>query len=149
MCGRKTPSRRRMFKPRAEGSCLKQIGHRGVLQCEMNRKHLALLVAVTTAAGVGCISHHETVYRDVERMPVSFENDTAARLFYEALEHRRKSHGGNETRTEFQIPVVFDHEVKTVTGPSVAFNEAVRVADTNRDGKITEQEARIFSDLAR
>ena len=115
----------------------------------MIRNPVVLLATLAAIAATGCISHHETVYRDVERMPVSFENDTAARLFYEALEHRRKSHSGNETRTEFQIPVVFDHEVKTVTGPSVAFNEAVRVADTNRDGKITEQEARIFSDLAR
>jgi hypothetical protein len=36
--------------------------------------------------------------------------------------------------------------VKTVNGPSAAFNDAVQAADTNRDAKITEQEARIFSE---
>jgi hypothetical protein len=112
----------------------------------MIRNPVVLLATLAAIAATGCISHHETVYRDVERVPVSFENDAAARLFYEALEHRRKFKGGSETRTEFQIPVVFDHEVKTVNGPSAAFNDAVHAADTNRDAKITEQEARIFSE---
>jgi hypothetical protein len=123
----------------------------GVLVLRMNVKsRLPITLAALSAISVaGCISHHETVYRDVERLPISFENDSAARNFYEALERRRKVRSGNETRTEFHIPVVFDHEVKTVTGPNSAFNDAVRAADTDRDGKITEQEARIFADQNR
>lgn len=117
----------------------------------MNRTQslLTALLASATLLGTGCISHHETVYRDTERVAVSFENDTAARLFYEGLERRRKNRSGNETRTELHIPVVFEHEVKTVTGPSAQFNDAVQAADTNRDGKITEAEARIFNEQTR
>jgi hypothetical protein len=36
-----------------------------------------------------------------------------------------------------------------VNGPHQVFNEAVRRADTDRDGTITEKEARIFSANAR
>lgn len=154
-----------MFKPRklrrtpgTPGGCLATFPSADetfhpatVFKSPMNRTSSPLIAVLASAAllGTGCISHHETVYKDTERVAVSFENDTAARLFYEGLERRRKVRNANETRTEFHIPVVFEHEVKTVTGPSAQFNDAVQAADTNRDGKITEQEARIFNDLTR
>ena len=55
-----------------------------MMRPDMKTTLLPLLLA---AAGLptGCIHHHETVYRDVERVKVEFENDTAGRLFYEAL----------------------------------------------------------------
>lgn len=116
----------------------------------MNGKLLVPLLCTTLiAASVGCISHHETVTKDVGRMPVSFDTDLAARNFYEGLEKYRGKKSGTESRTEFHIPVVFEHEVKTINGPNSAFNDAVRRCDTNQDGKITEQEARIFLDLLR
>lgn len=116
----------------------------------MNGKSLVPLIAAgLLAATSGCISHHETVTKDVGRLPVSFESDTAARHFYEGLEKYRGKKSGTESRTEFHIPIVFEHEVKTVNGPNAAFNDAVRRCDTNQDGKITEQEARIFLDLLR
>src|SRR5687767_7510307 len=43
---------------------------------------LALAVA---ALNTGCISTEQTVYQDQERVRIEFENDTAGRLFYEAL----------------------------------------------------------------
>ena len=39
--------------------------------------------------------------------------------------------------------------VTVVRGPNEAFNLAVTRCDTNRDGQITEQEARIFADTVR
>jgi hypothetical protein len=45
--------------------------------------------------------------------------------------------------------VILSHEITTVNGPHQVFNESVRRADTNQDGKITEKEARIFADNAR
>ena len=35
----------------------------------------------------GCITHESNTSRDAERAKVEFENDAAARIFYEALSH--------------------------------------------------------------
>ena len=95
----------------------------------------------------GCISHEETVYHDVERKKIEFENDAAARIFYEALQNKSGFERREETTTKFEIPVVFDHKRRVVTGDNWHFNEAATRCDTNGDGRITEQEARIFSEL--
>jgi len=106
---------------------------------------LALALA---ALNTGCISTEQTVYQDQERVKVEFENDTAGRLFYEALSKQQSRRGRSESKTEVSIPVVFDHKRRVVEGESVAFNEAVRRCDTNGDGRITELEARIFAEQA-
>ena len=104
------------------------------------------------AVGLGCsylISHQKTVHRDEQRLPISFETDAAARTFYEAVEKVRASSSPTESKSEFHIPVILSHEITTVNGPHQVFNESVRRADTNQDGKITEKEARIFADNAK
>ncbi len=104
---------------------------------------------LTVSAGLlasGCITHEETVYKDVPRAKVEFENDTAGRIFYEALSNM-KSPGREESRTEVDIPVVFEHKHRVMSGgANMTFNDAVRECDTNQDAKITEQEARIFAE---
>lgn len=94
----------------------------------------------------GCIHTHETVVKDDTRVPVTFESDAAARVFYEALSRQPNGGQKQESRTQVSIPIVFDHERKVVTGPNRAFNEAVGRCDTNRDGVISETEARIYAD---
>ena len=98
------------------------------------------------ALNTGCISTDETVYRDQERIKVEFENDAAGRLFYEALSQARGSHARSESKTELSIPVVFHHKHRVVEGENFAFNRAVQRCDSNGDGRITELEARIFSE---
>ena len=100
---------------------------------------LALALGLTA-----CISHENTTYRDVERARVEFENETAARLFYETLSKQKQPSG--ESSTQVSIPVVFDHKHREVTGPNIAFNNAVQRCDTNKDSRITELEAKIFAD---
>ena len=109
---------------------------------------LAMLVIVTGSVLVlpGCISHEQTVYRDVERTRVEFENDAAARLFYEALSKTPAGRARTESKTEVSIPVVFDHKRRVVSGPNASFNQAVEICDTNKDARITELEARIFAE---
>ena len=106
---------------------------------------LALAMA---ALNTGCISTEQTVYHDQERVKIEFENDTAGRLFYEALSKQQNHRGRTESKSEVSIPVVFDHKRRVVEGESVAFNRAVRHCDTNGDGRITELEARIFAERA-
>jgi hypothetical protein len=92
----------------------------------------------------GCISHSETTYQDVERVKVQFENETAGRVFYEALS-RMHFEGRTESHTEVSIPLVFENKNTVKAGENEKFNEAVRRCDTNKDGIITETEARIFA----
>jgi hypothetical protein len=109
------------------------------------------LTAFLTAAGstlllAGCIHHEETVYRDAPRANVQFENDTAARIFYEALSQSPKKGDRTESKTEVELPLVFSDSRKVVSGPNTAFNRAVEICDSNHDGRITEQEARIYAE---
>jgi len=94
----------------------------------------------------GCITTHETVREEPERLKVEFENDCAARLFYEAFSRTPDAHGRRESETKFEIPVVLSVSRTVVRSENAAFNHAVRRCDTNQDGKITEQEARIFAE---
>jgi hypothetical protein len=106
-----------------------------------------LLMGIAVFGIAGCITHDETVVRDVSRLPVEFESDLAARTFYETLSKHPNSGTRTESSTKVEIPIVFDHKQKVVSGPNAAFNEAVGVCDSNKDGKITESEARIFAEL--
>ena len=95
----------------------------------------------------GCITHHSTVYRDVERTRVEFESDTAARLFYETLSKNSAGRNHSESTTSIEIPIIFETERKVVPGRNVEFNEAVAICDSNKDGRITEAEARIYANV--
>jgi hypothetical protein len=112
----------------------------------MKKIILNLALVSATLAMSGCISHKTVVRQDVERAKVEFENESAARIFYEKLSHMPVQ-DKRESRTEFCIPVVFEWEKKIETSDNQRFNEAVRRCDTNQDGKITENEAKIFQAL--
>ena len=112
----------------------------------MNRIMTSVLpLAALAAALAGCITHKSVVYQDVDRVPVEFESDAAARLFYETLSRKGQSQGRSESTTTISIPIIFENEQKTVSGPNVKFNEAVAICDSNKDGKITEMEARVYA----
>jgi hypothetical protein len=104
-----------------------------------------LALGVLAACGSGCITHKSVVYQDVERVRVTFESDAAARLFYETLSQNPGGRRYSESTTTVSIPIIFENEQKTVPGPNVKFNDAVAACDTNKDGVITETEARIFA----
>jgi len=107
------------------------------------------LFAAAALMACGCIHTHETVVHDEARTPVSFESDAAARTFYETLSRMPDRGKYGESKTEITIPIVFEHERKVVTGRNHAFNDAVARCDTNHDGVITEQEARIFAETVK
>ena len=103
------------------------------------------LPAALAASLAACLSTKETVYRDVERAKIEFENDTAARIFYEAFTKSPDSRHLNEKTTTFNIPVIIHAQRTEKDSENAAFNSAVRRCDTNGDGKITEAEARIYA----
>jgi NhaP-type Na+/H+ and K+/H+ antiporter len=112
----------------------------------MNRinKHCIALAALGVLL-TGCITHRSVVYQDVERVKVEFESDAAARLFYETLSRNSAAGRHSESTTTISIPIVFENEQKVVPGRNAEFNEAVAICDSNKDGKITEAEARIYA----
>ena len=111
-----------------------------------NMKPILLPIALLAAASLtACISSKETVYRETERLKVEFESDTAARLFYEAFTKSPEARQRNEKTTTFNIPVLIHTQRTEKDSENTAFNSAVRRCDTNADGKITEQEARIYA----
>ncbi len=108
---------------------------------------LKLAPIILCALSSACISHQETVYEDVPRVKVAFENEKAAATFYEALSRPVSRRQHNESKTEVHIPVVFDHKRTVLSGPNAEFNEAVNRCDTNKDGTVSETEAKIFAEL--
>jgi hypothetical protein len=104
-----------------------------------------IAIAVLGVTLAGCITHKSVVYQDVERVKVEFESDAAARLFFETLTRNNPSRANSESTTTISIPIVFENEQKTVAGPNVKFNAAVAICDSNKDGKITELDARVFA----
>jgi hypothetical protein len=112
----------------------------------MNIRTIIGTFAIGTALVSGCITHNETVTRDVTRRKIEFENESAGRIFYEALSHVPNSGTKSEKTSEFEIPVVLDYKRHVITGPNAAFNDAVDHCDTNKDGRISETEAKIFSE---
>ena len=112
-------------------------------------KPLQLIATAAALLATGCIHTEETVYRDVARVPVEFENEAAGRTFYEALSRLPRTNNRQESKTEISIPVVFGHSQRIVRGENAAFNEAIAQCDTNKDGRVTETEARIFAEHVR
>jgi len=114
----------------------------------MNKSKVVVLTITAAVAGLmaGCITEDRTVVRDPQRAKVEFEIENAARIFYEALSRAGNGERRIETTTKLEIPVVFDWKCHRVTGPNAAFNRAVELCDSNKDGKITEQEAKIYAE---
>jgi hypothetical protein len=83
----------------------------------------------------------------VERTRIEFENDAAARLFYETLSKNSANQKTTESTTTVHIPIIYKSERKVVPGPNAEFNEAVAICDANKDGRITEAEARTYANL--
>ena len=110
----------------------------------MNEK--IIILAVSGILLSGCITK-SVVYQNVERTRIEFENDAAARLFYEALSKNSTNQKHSESTTTIDIPIIFKTERKVVSGPNAEFNEAVAICDANQDGRITEAEARTYANL--
>ncbi len=113
----------------------------------MKRSLLRLTVALFGVAGLtACINHESNIVRDPERVKVQFENDTAARIFYEALAKTPGEGERVESTTTVEIPILFEHKRHVIRTPNDTFNRAVERCDLNKDGKITEEEAKHYAE---
>jgi hypothetical protein len=109
---------------------------------------ISAILAVFLAAGAfalsGCISVSETQVSDDPRVKIAFENDRAARVFYETLASDVPSKPTTEKQESVSL-ILVNVNKRTVTGPNRVYNEAVAFCDTDGNGEITEAEAGIFA----
>lgn len=96
-----------------------------------------------------CVTKESNVVRDGERARVEFENEAAAKTFFEGMEKGGYKTQETHSTTKFELPIVFEYRRNVTTGKNAGFNRAVEICDTNKDGKITEVEARIFAEHPR
>ena len=101
-----------------------------------------LLVGVLLLTS-GCIVISRRVETSEEhRLPITFENAEAARLFYSTMV-KPKPFMSDQTIAGL-IPIGL--KVEWVLHETEWYNHAVRRADIDHDGEISEQEARVLLD---
>jgi len=107
----------------------------------MKISHVAIpaSIAVLGCITSGCVTH--TTIKDESRQSVHFGSPEAAQTFYDAYLSGTspKGHGS------VAVYVVLPYQHRTVSTDNVRFNSAVQAADKNRDGMISEEEARAFA----
>jgi hypothetical protein len=107
----------------------------------MNKIYSLIIALAASLALSGCVT--VTKLKDEDRTRVRFANARAAQVFYEAalLPHGPNRNGRGMACIGGWSPI----SVRTTETKNVSFNKAVRTADTNRDGLISQSEAEKFA----
>jgi hypothetical protein len=108
---------------------------------QMRTRHLAIpaLITLLSCLTSGCVTH--TTVKDEPRQSVRFSTAQAAQTFYDAYLSSASPKG--QGSVSVSVPLPYWHQ--TVSTDNVLFNTAVRSADSNHDGIISEEEARAFA----
>ena len=91
-----------------------------------------------------CVHQESNVVKDSERAKVEFENEAAARNFFDGMQKGGFSTKQTTSTTKFELPIIFEYRKNVTSGANSGFNRAVQLCDSNKDGKITELESKIF-----
>lgn len=106
-------------------------------------KHANLALTLILAAFVaGCATR--TTVKDAARQNVQFTTPKATQVFYDTYRADTEPKGNS-----FALAVPLPYQHKTLATDNVRFNAAVKTADTNHDGIITEEEAQTFAAQSR
>jgi predicted component of type VI protein secretion system len=87
----------------------------------------------------GCVTRTTTI--DTPRQSIRFTTPVAAQLFYD--NYRAERHYDHTNWVSVTIPLPYRHWTRSTD--NVRFNNAVKLADTDHDGDITEDEAWAFA----
>ena len=110
----------------------------------MARPLIAIVAVAAFATAPGCLtlySKTEVVRSNVSRRPISFAGPEAATEFYAALDKCEDTIG----ETYLGVPFVTLYAKRQQLSEAAAWNDAVGRCDTNQDGIITLDEAKIFA----
>ena len=105
----------------------------------MSRITIPASIALLGCLVSGCVT--QTTIKDESRQSVHFSSPEAAQTFYDAYLSvtNPKGHG------YVAVYVALPYQHRTVSTDNVRFNSAVRAADSNHDGIISEEEALAFA----
>ena len=107
---------------------------------------LLTLVSLVAISSTGCITIYnkkEEIGEREERLSVTFESEDSAQLFNTTASRKLKK--PSPTDTSFVgIPFVTLYSKTTVLSENARFNDEIRRCDSNRDGIITDAEAKAY-----
>lgn len=95
----------------------------------MNLNHAGMLVLGVAVLSTGCSSNRRILNPTVERQPIVFESPQAADAFEEALDDRYDDGEADIAQLRGRL------------SKNAFFNQQIKVADSNGDGVITDEEA--------
>ena len=98
----------------------------------------AICTLCCVATLTGCVTVH--TYDNEPQLPTTFSSGKAAQVFYDSAFVRKTKHNGDVI---FHLPLQIRRGFKT---PTTRFNDAVRSADSNTDGRISLTEARAYEE---
>lgn len=117
----------------------------------MNRTQLIRRMVISTlllalcGAGGACVSTGTA--RNAPRSSVRFASPAAAQTFYEAYIAKNYTRAmGAGSYVALGVPVQLPYEHKEYPTDNIYFNAAVAAADTDRDGTISQDEARGYGE---
>lgn len=104
---------------------------------------ISLLGCITTS----CVGVTYTKYKDEPRQRIRFSSTAAAQTFYDAYASidRPQVRDGRFHSIKVYAGLVSPYSQHTKTTENIGFNAAVQRADANRNGTITEKEARAYA----
>lgn len=97
------------------------------------------LIALLSCLTSSCVTR--ITWKNESRRSVRFSSAQAAQTFYEALLFANVPKGRGAVTVG--VPLPYGH--RTLSTENVRFNAAVRTADSNHNGTISENEARGFA----
>jgi hypothetical protein len=105
------------------------------------RSMQGVLLTLVLFLSVGCVAVSRKVETSEElRLPITFENAEAARLFYSSM-NRPKPYMSDQS---FFMAFPFAIGVEWVLHETEWYNHLVRRADIDHDGLLSEAEARVL-----
>ena len=108
---------------------------------QMKTTHFIISAVIASIGGLtsGCVNH--TTIKDEPRQTVRFSSPQAAQTFYDAYLSATSPKGHGSVSVFVALP----YQHRTVSTDNVRFNSAIRIADNDHDGVISDEEARAFA----
>ncbi len=137
LCGKKVPLKVVNLKPDKETKMRNKIE-------KMFRLFLLLALAILFCPGCLIMQNKkEYLRRDESVKRVEFESEEAGRLFHKQRKRNRcRTQAGNESLV---IPFIIVYNKQTELSSNARYNNEIDKCDSNGNGMITLEEARIYS----
>ena len=113
---------------------------------KLRKTLLSGVLIAFTLSSTGCItlySKKEEIGEREERLTINFESEDAAQLFNTTAARRLKKPAPTD-KSYVGIPFVTLYSKTTVLSENARYNDEIRRCDSDRDGIITDAEAKAY-----